>query len=214
MPLAMFGLIGSGAVWLIGYLLWPTWQAMPEVAPSRLPISVGGVLFNVPSDAIRVKLQKRSGPQDRIDLAFAWPSLAPSAPVQHVSAETIEAAPPALDRLILSIAERGDGLSPSERVQTIYPRYLQGEADVRDGLAMRAFADASPYRGEDLFSVAGASFAARCTRDKMIPGMCLIERRIDNADLTFRFPRAWLADWRSVADALDRLALDLHGRSK
>jgi hypothetical protein len=41
--------------------------------------------------------------------------------------------------------------------------------------------------------------------------MCLSERRIDGADLTFRFPRDWLAQWRDVANAMDRLAVQLHG---
>ena len=52
---------------------------------------------------------------------------------------------------------------------------------------------------------------ARCTRDVAIPGICLSERRIDGADLTFRFPRGWLAQWRDVAGAMDRLTLQLHG---
>jgi hypothetical protein len=42
--------------------------------------------------------------------------------------------------------------------------------------------------------------------------MCLSERRIDGADLTFRFPRDWLAHWRAVADAIDRLTRELQGR--
>jgi hypothetical protein len=53
--------------------------------------------------------------------------------------------------------------------------------------------------------------AARCTRDGATPAMCLSERRIDGADLTFRFPRAWLAQWRDVAGAMDRLAAQLRG---
>jgi hypothetical protein len=52
---------------------------------------------------------------------------------------------------------------------------------------------------------------ARCTRDAATPGMCLSERRIDGADLTFRFPRSWLAQWRDVAIAMDRLTVQLHG---
>jgi hypothetical protein len=35
--------------------------------------------------------------------------------------------------------------------------------------------------------------------------MCLHERRIGGADVTLRFPREWLSDWRAVADGLDRL---------
>jgi hypothetical protein len=48
-------------------------------------------------------------------------------------------------------------------------------------------------------------------RDAETPGMCLSERRIGGADLTFRFPRSWLSQWRDVADAMDRLAAQLHG---
>jgi hypothetical protein len=48
---------------------------------------------------------------------------------------------------------------------------------------------------------------ARCTRDARTPGMCLSERRIGGADLVFRFPRAWLDQWRAVGNAMDTLAL-------
>jgi hypothetical protein len=41
--------------------------------------------------------------------------------------------------------------------------------------------------------------------------MCLSERRIDGADLTFRFPRSWLARWREVANAMERLTAQVHG---
>jgi hypothetical protein len=41
--------------------------------------------------------------------------------------------------------------------------------------------------------------------------MCLSERRVDGADLTFRFPKAWLPQWQDVATAMDRLTAQLHG---
>jgi hypothetical protein len=41
--------------------------------------------------------------------------------------------------------------------------------------------------------------------------MCLSERRIGGADLTFRFPRQWLAQWRDVAGAMERLTQQLRG---
>ena len=52
---------------------------------------------------------------------------------------------------------------------------------------------------------------ARCTRDGETPGMCLSERRVGDADLTFRFPRKWLERWRDVTSAMDRLTVQLHG---
>ena len=32
------------------------------------------------------------------------------------------------------------------------------------------------------------------------------------ADLTFRFPRSWLAQWRDVANAMERLTVQMHGQ--
>jgi hypothetical protein len=32
----------------------------------------GGTLFNLPTSAIRMKIQRHSGPQERIDLDFLW----------------------------------------------------------------------------------------------------------------------------------------------
>ena len=81
-----------------------------------------------------------------------------------------------------------------------------------DGLAMRAFREGSPYGGEDFFSASGPDFIARCSREAATPGMCLSERRVEGADLTFRFPRSWLAHWHEVADAMDRLTQQLHGQ--
>src|ERR1019366_3786109 len=105
-----------------------------------------------------------------------------------------------------------DALTPEERLRTIYPRYLeQASTPGQDGLTVRAFRDGSPYSNEDLFLANTPDLDARCTRDAATPGMCLSERRVEGADLTFRFPRSWLAQWRDVANAMDRLTVELHG---
>ena len=149
---------------------------------------------------------KRTGPQERVDLGFVYPSLeAPEAP-RHVTVETAEENLPDIDRIFLSIAAHRDALSPDERTRTIYPRYLDPNSGrLADGLSMRAFRDNTPYAGEDLVYAASPQIVARCTQDGKTPGMCLSERRIEGADLTFRFPRAWLAQWRDVANAMDRI---------
>ena len=188
-------------------------NASPPAAPSRLPVSVGGTLFNVPAAAIRRKIQRHSGPQERVDLSFAFPSLMPPEAPKHVSADTVEEKVQPIDRIFLSIAAHHDTLAPDMRVRTIYPRYLeQAATPVDDGLTMRAFRDGSPYASEDLFSAGTPALTARCTRDGVTPGMCLSERRVDGADLTFRFPRGWLAQWRDVAGAMDRLTAQMQGR--
>jgi hypothetical protein len=50
---------------------------------------------------------------------------------------------------------------------------------------------------------------ARAARPTTTPGVCLSERRIGGADLTFRFPRAWLTQWRDVAGTMEQLTAQL-----
>jgi hypothetical protein len=212
LPIMLACAITVSAIALIAYLLWPTWEPDVSSDPARLPVSVGATLFNVPTAAIRMKIQRRSGAQERIDLNFAFPSLeTPEAP-KHVSADNVEEALQPIDRIFLSISAHHDSLAPDIRVRTIYPRYLEDAVTPgQDGLTMRAFRDGSPYSNEDMFFASAPDINARCTRDAATPGMCLSERRIEGADLTFRFPRSWLEKWREVADAMDRLTLQLHG---
>jgi len=212
LPIALAALGITASIALVVYLLWPTWGAVGSSEPARLPISVGGSLFNVPAAAIRMKIQRHSGAQERVDLNFTYRTLDPPDAPRHISEEAIEATLPPIDRLFLSIAAHHDTMAPDIRVRTIYPRYLeQVSTPGADGLTMRAFREQTPYAGEDLFFANSPALSARCTRDATTPGMCLSERRIDGADLTFRFPRSWLAQWRDIADAMDRLTVQLHG---
>lgn len=211
-PVLVGSAITAVAIGFIAYLLWPTWGAGGSSSlPARLPVSIGGTLFNVPTAAIRMKIQRHSGPQERIDLNFSYPSLMPPDAPRHVTAEMVErAAAQPIDRIFLSIEDPHGSLAPDLRVRAIYPRYLDDVAKpLPDGLTVRAFRDHTPYGGEDLFSAEAPALSARCTRDGETPGMCLSERRIDGADLTYRFPRSWLSQWREVAGAMDRLTLEL-----
>ncbi|MDN4981609.1 hypothetical protein KUL72_15285 [Bradyrhizobium arachidis] len=211
-PIALTGVFAASAVALVAYLLWPTWTAGGSDIPDKLPVSVGGTLFNLPLQAIRMKIQRHSGPQERIDLDFLYPSLqAPNGPT-HVTAETVDTAMQPIDRIFLSIAAHHDALSPEQRTATIYPRYIdQAATTPDDGLTMRPFRSDTPYGSEDLYSASSPALTARCTRDAATPGMCLSERRVGGADLTYRFPRSWLSQWRGVADAMDKLTAQLRG---
>jgi hypothetical protein len=211
-PLLVPALIAATAVTLVAWLLWPTWASKAFDNNERLPVSIGETLFNVPPHAFRMRVQRHSGPQERIDLNFVYPSLAaPDAP-KHVTVETIDDTPRPIDRIFLSIAAHHDSLATEIRLRTIYPRYLdETSTQPQDGLSIRAFHDRTPYAGEDLFVAEAPALVARCTRDATTPGMCLSERRVGGADLTFRFPRQWLTEWRDVAGAMERLVQQLHG---
>jgi hypothetical protein len=189
----------------VAWMLWPGPAVIAPDAPS-LPITIGSMTFNVPPAAIRFRMQRRPGAQARIDMAFLWPSLAPpDASVKPQPTDT----PDVTDRLFVTIAASDNALAPLERLKTIYPRYLDAAPIVGgDGLSQQSFRDGTAYQGEDLMqdTVQPERFLLRCTRQAgPTPAMCLHERRIGNADVTVRFPRVWLSDWRAVAAGLDKL---------
>jgi hypothetical protein len=201
------------AVAFVSYLLWPRWPVVDvSLDAPALPITVAGVTFKVPPAAIRVSVQRRAGIQERIDLVFLWPSLTPPDP----TAKPVPGAPTAspFDRIFVTIAGSDGALAPVERQKIIYPRYTTREpAAGPDGLAVLVFRTGTPYQGEDLVYELAAPehFFVRCTRGSgPTPGICLREQRIGGADLSVRFPRAWLDDWRAVALAIDRLIAGLH----
>ena len=217
LPLIVFAAVGSLAFVYIGYVLWPRWPG-PPIGPNApaLPITVAGVAFNVPPAAIRVPVQRRPGAHERVDLAFAWPSLEPPDPNAKQPAPTpgtVPAPTQALERIFVTITGAGDTLPPADRVLTIYPRYVADEAEPGPAdLTVLPFREGTPYQGEDLiYDATAPGFLVRCTRNGPgpTPGTCLYERRIDAADVVLRFPRDWLDDWRAVAGRIDRLIAKL-----
>lgn len=201
-------LMAAGAGF-IGFVLWPRWpDPASSVAAPSLPITVNGVVFNVPPSAIRVRAQRQAGPQDRVELAFLWPDLRPPDAIEK---PVLDEQPGGLDRLFVTLAALSDLLSPTARLNQIYQHYFVPTPFAGpDGLIVRRFRDGSPYQGVDLFYDPGATegFVARCSRPGTggTPGVCLFERRIaDAVDVTVRFPRDWLAAWRPLASDIDLL---------
>ena len=225
-PFALLVAAVAAAAALISYLLWSTWPSDPVALDvPALPITVGGVLFEIPPAAIRVKLQRHAGQHERLDLVFSWPAMSP--PADPAASGTMrdnrpideENAIAALDeaendRLFVTIIGSAGMLPPLERLRTIYPRHVAAQASVGpDGLAIVPFRTGTPYGSEDLVYLGSSpeQFFARCTRPAgVVHGTCISERALDSAQITIRFPRDWLNDWRSVAAAFDRLAAQLH----
>ena len=204
----------AGAALALGYViyaLWPRWPDAPIAvdAPS-IPIVIGEATFRVPPGAIRQKMQRRPGSQDRVNLVYVWPTLMPAATLPKALTET-SAIP--TTRLFVDIATNATTMAPEERLKTIYPRYVAAtKLNGPDGLTLQPFRDVTPYRGEDLLYDAGAPdrFLVRCTRDtQLVRGTCIYERFFGTADMTVRFERAWLSDWRGVLNGIERLTEQL-----
>lgn len=212
-PVILFaGVIAIAAVY-VGYVLWPRWPEAPVSlnAPS-LPVNVSGTLFNIEPAAIRQAIQRKPGTQDRVDLAYLWPSLVPPDPARKA---TVGDPVDPNERLFVTIQTVDGTLPLMERVKNIYPRYMVAEPTTGgpEGLTVRAFRNDTAYKDEELVfeKAAPEHFLARCARKGVInSGSCLLERRIGNADITVRFPRDWLNDWQSVAAGIDKLMTRLH----
>jgi hypothetical protein len=200
--------VGSAAVAALAaasmYLLRPHWVQAPAPAEAPpVPIIVAGVVFNVPPAAIRIPMQRRAGPQERIDLAYQWPQLTPPAPPTSGTAGLVPL-------LFVTIERSQDALAPAERLKSVYPRYLdQPPRPDGGGLVVAPFRDGSPYQGEDVIYDPDRPdrFLVRCSRarSEFTWATCLYGRQVGGAALTFRFPRQWLADWRCIKDGIDRL---------
>jgi len=209
--IALAGAVVMAALY-VAYVLWPRWPepAVSLDAPS-LPIVVSGVNFNIEPAAVRKAIERRPGTQQRVDLAYLWPSLKPPDPAVKPSV----GAPVDPNRRLFVTIVAGDLTLPiAERVHDIYPRYLVAEPSAGpDGLTLRGFRDGTPYQGEELVfeQQSPEHFLARCSRKGVVnSGTCLLERRIGKADITFRFPRDWLKDWKGVAAGVDKLLARLH----
>src|ERR1700676_5388308 len=89
-PIMVGCAVAASAVALVAYLLWPTWGPEASSGPTRLPVRIGAALLKVPRPPIWIRSQRRSGPQERVDLSCTFPALeAPDAP-KHVSADWVE----------------------------------------------------------------------------------------------------------------------------
>jgi hypothetical protein len=223
LALVFLAVFVAGAVTFISRVLWPTWPATPVAldAPA-IPITVAGVLFDVPPRAVRAAVQRHPGAHERIDLVFVWPELTPPTQGEAAGASTAtvgddDARAAAVgDRLFVTIATLGAALPPAARLRSVYPRYFEPQATAGpDGLAVLPFRTGTPYEGEDLIYLAEKpeQFFARCTRPlRSVPGTCIHERSLDAAEITLRFPRLWLQDWHGVAAGFDRLMAQLRAR--
>jgi hypothetical protein len=132
-PFLVLVLTVAVAVGCVSYLLWPTWPSEPPALDvPALPVTVGGVLFEVPPAAMRAKLQRQAGQHERIDLVFSWPELSPppsdrgllnNHPIDEENA-TAALAEAENGRLFVTIVSLAGVLPPLERLRTIYPRYV------------------------------------------------------------------------------------------
>lgn len=191
----------------------------PVVAGGPLTVTIAGEPLAVPSDWIRFGSQRRSGAANRLDLGLTWPDLQPE---PRPGAEKPSPAPagatatPAQDIekpvLVFAVEPRPTELDMAGRLATVYARFILPDAiDAPEGLSGRKLAAGSGYEDEELYFEPGAvhPFVARCfpLERKGPIGTCLTDHNIGRGlNLSMRFPRRLLPDWRALGQAAETVS--------
>jgi hypothetical protein len=200
----------DATVWVFGALLlcvvggglaWGLWRVKQE-PPARPPteIRVGAERLVVPSE---LKGPRLGGTREvgLTRLRLTWPELS---------------APRAGDRADVHITIGPADAQTDPRAQfQVLARFLSpGAWSNPGGLVARGFKKGSPFEADELFMSPpdGADFFARCTADvgpSRIDEGCRTVIKHGPFDITLRFPREALTEWRALSQGAVRLVESL-----
>jgi hypothetical protein len=166
--------------------------------------SVGGAKFAMFSRFLRSS-SRRDGPTPALEAAIFFPDFTAAGDLNDVTGKTN------LDRrfaqtVVLVIRKPDSRLDPADRTARLYERFLDETSWTHpSGLIARAFADDSPFRGDELYFTApeGREFAARCRKpdpSAETPNTCQAEMRMGDVDVGIRFSAVLLNEWRRLRD--------------
>lgn len=186
---------------------WPA-----ETGPVN--IAIGGETMRVPAALMRhppAAITGGSGPLEArgVEIAFAWPGLAPLAPGQA--------------GIHLAITVDHDPFGGKERFERLFaPRFAPGAIAGPDGLTGRRMAAGTGYGGEIVYFAPAFPegdgerfYYARCGVPKAdpVPLSCLRTLRLaPGLKASYRFDAALLGEWRlverAVLDQISRMRAD------
>lgn len=177
-------------------------RARPSDPLRPVAITLGGEALRVPGAYLRPN-SRQGGAMDALEMAAHFPDFSPAGETRDVDARTDLA--DRFARLVFVTVKPSDSsLDPAERPARLYARFLEATSwSHPGGLVARAFADGSPFEGDELFYLApdGREFAARCRRpdpERKTPNTCIYDFRLGGLDVEMRFSAALLAEWESL----------------
>ena len=179
-----------------------------------LEIVMGNSVLNLPANMIRFESQRQNGVAKRVDLYLHWPDMQGYRPDLTDDFNGLGAE----KRLVFATLEpRMDPLDMSQRYGPVYATLTTGPGiKGPSGLTIQRFRPDSGYANEELVVSAERAgtlpFIARCldattTKDNFAG----CQRDIfvgEDLQLTYRFPRELLQDWREVEEQMRAFARD------
>ena len=177
-----------------------------ETSPEPIAVTIAGRTLQIPKNAIRFPAQRRTGPQERLDLALLPPTWTGRT---AADAERFDAPAEGSDVVWVTIRPAGETQDSAERLATVHARLFVDEplAAAPDlGLVGRRLAPKAGYTGEEVWFEPGAvrPFAVRCypLAPDAPPATCIGDVKIGPLLVEKRFSRAALGRWREIRDGL------------
>ena len=216
LPFVAVVLAGGSAAWRLSLTCCGRLgraRPTPLDAPA-IPVTVAGVLFDVPPAAIREAVQRHPGQHERIDLAFEWPSLTPPNAGRQIGRQAAARMPRTPSAAAAASRERtavrhhrrlGRGAAAARTAAHHLSALRRSRRPTAgpDGLAILPFRAGTPYEGEDLVYVGDQSRAVfrplHARGAQRCPAPASRSACSTRPQITLRFPRDWLGDWRNVA---------------
>jgi hypothetical protein len=214
--LIWFGLIAVAifALFLLYYFLptpiaWIETRPNPTAATRPVHLSVGGKRFLIPANYIVYSSERQRGPHRRLTLAALMPDFR-----GYSLAHAPQFADDSARSQVVHLRIWADDLALSEtaqlqRVLLTFVKSPQGKTGPF-GLIHYRFRGDNGYRGQDLFVGVynGQTIVLRCWRaagSNQAPD-CMRDLRLGhNVVLSYRFKRAYLGQWRQIAQGVRQL---------
>lgn len=198
--------IGANAAWLLHDAREPS---QPD---GEVRVDLNGSVIWLPRALMRDPAQQGGGRMVRVDLAVSRGDFAPIPVSRLAQADEVVGG-----ILNMSIAHAGQNPAPAEQLQQLYARFLRPETQLGPaGLTRREFRPGTPYEDKLLFIGAGPLgtnqsrlFIALCPLHAADIEPCIARLRQETLDITLRFSKEALADWRQAGSG----ALALLGRA-
>jgi len=211
-PLAVFIVTAALSAFFLALYLAPTPTSLIEEHPSPTPrtdrvrLRIGGLTLAIPANYLPYANAQQGGDLKLVELYTKYPGF------QGFSEPQSKAfAGSSVDSPIIYILIRKDrfNLDEAERLQRIYMSYvaLGAQRPSSYGLMQYAFRDDSGYRNEDLFvgNTAHGPVVMRCVRfsTQVTNPSCVRDVALANGVvLSYRFKRAYLPEWRQLAQGV------------
>lgn len=182
-------------------------------ASGEVEAIVGNIRFQIPENYTRYPSQRGGGRISSIDMHALLPNLEPySSERQDRFADNSAAS----DVVYFSLGESAAPLNSARRLKDIYSKYLETTAPAEgpDGLQLFPFRPDSGYADQDL--LVGKDAESRmllllCDRQTPLIESPNCSRSLllgPNLELTYRYKRDHLDDWREIDTALSELVAE------